>query len=175
MGLLAPPSPASTLVHQSSVPAGTASLSEDHSNRSARGPTRESVNRQATSRPLADFKNDRVMPQSSNRLVNELVNGDTEHVALIGSYDKSFKPQNVSRARTENHRALAHRPKALMTRSKSNYEPRNIPTTTETNMEEHGELRHGWEEEYNSKDFLGHLNSVCFEIPCRATVDVVLG
>ena len=174
MGLLSRPPPASTLVHQSIAPTATTSLSEDH-NWSVRGPARESVNRQATSRPLADFENGRVMPQRSNGLVNELVNGDAEPVASIGSYDKSFKPQNVSRARTENHRALAHRPKAPMTRSKSNYEPRNIPTTTETNMEEHGELRHGWEEEYNSKDFLGHLNSVCWEIPRRATVHVMPG
>ena len=162
MGLLSSPSPASTTIHQSNALTRTASLSEDQSNRPARGPLRESVFGQATSRPLADLENGRVIPQSSNGLVNELVNGDAEHVASTGSYDKSFKPQSVSRARTENHRALAHRPRAPMTRSKSNYEPRNIPTTPETNMEEHGELRHGWEEEYNSKDFLGHLNSVCF-------------
>ena len=163
MGLLSSPPPASTLLHQSNPPTRTASLSEDQPNRSARGPSRESVNRQATSRPLAGLENGRVIPQSSNGLVNEVVNGDTEHVASTGSYDKSFKPQSVSRARTENHRALAHRSRAPMTRSKSNYEPRSISTATETNMEEHGELRHGWEEEYNSKDFLGHLNSVYLE------------
>ena len=160
MGLLSSPSPASTSLHQSNAPTRTASLSEDQSNRSARGPSRESVIVQATSRPLAHLENGRMIPRSSNGLDNGLVNGDAEHVASTGSYDKSFKPQSVSRARTENHRALAHRPRAPMMRSKSNYEPRNIPTTTETNMEEHGELRHGWEEEYNSKDFLGHLNSV---------------
>ena len=163
MGLLSSPAPASTLLHQSNPPpTRTASLSENQPHRSAGGPSRESVDRQPTSRPLADLGNGRVIPQSSNGLVNELLNGDAEHVASTGSYDKSFKPQNVSRARTENHRALAHRSRAPMTRSKSNYEPRSISTATETNMEEHGELRHGWEEEYNSKDFLGHLNSVYF-------------
>lgn len=162
MGLLSSPSPPSTSLHQSNAPNHTASPSEDQPNRSTRGSSIESANGQATSRPLANLENGRVISQSSNGLVNELVNGDAEHVASTGSYDKSFKPQSVSRARTENHRALVHRPRAPMTRSKSNYEPRNIPTTAETNMEEHGELRHGWEEEYNSKDFLGHLNSVCF-------------
>ena len=175
MGLLSSPSHASTFLHQSNAPTRTASLPEDQPNRSARGPSRESVNGQATSRPLADLENGRVISQSSNGLVNELVDGDAEHITSTGSNDKSFKPQNVSRARTENHRALAHRPKAPMTRSKSNYEPRNISTAAETNMEEHGELRHGWEEEYNSKDFLGHLNSVCFWIPCRTTVLNMVG
>ena len=161
MGLLSSPTPASTLLHQSITPIPTALLPEDQSNPSARGPSKESINRQATSRPLAHLENSRATTRSSNGLVNELVKGDAEHIAPTGSYDRSFKPQNVSRARTENHHALAHRSRAPMTRSKSNYEPRNILTTTETNMEEHGELRHGWEEEYNSKDFLGHLNSVC--------------
>ena len=162
MGLLTSPSPASTLLHQSNAPTRAASLSEVEPNRSARGPTRESISRQANSRPLADLENGRVLSQSSNGLVDEPVNGNPEHIASTGSNDKAFKPQNISRARTENHRALAHRPRAPMTRSKSNYEPRNIATATDTNMEEHGELRHGWEEEYNSKDFLGHLNSVHF-------------
>lgn len=36
-----------------------------------------------------------------------------------------------------------------------------MSSNTETNVEEHGELRHGWEDEYNSSEFLGQLNSVC--------------
>ena len=160
MGLLTSPSPASTLFQQSNAPTRTASLSENQLGRFDGGPSRGSVNIQSTSRPLANLENGGTIPQSSNGLESWLVNGDAEHVASSESYDRSFKPQNVSRARTESHQALVHRPRAPMIRSKTNYEPQKISTTTETNVEEHGELRHGWEDEYNSTEFLGQLNSV---------------
>ena len=47
-----------------------------------------------------------------------------------------------------------------MTRSKTTYEPENGLSTRETIGEEHAELRHGWEDQYNSSEFLGQLNSV---------------
>ena len=160
MGLLTSPSPASTLFQQRNAPTRTPSRSETQLLQSSGGPSRASANGYPTSRPLANLENGRATPQGSSGLGYGLVNGDTEHVASSESDDRSFEPQNISRARTENHQILAHRPRVSMARSKTNYEPRNTPSTRETNVEEHGELRHGWEDEYNSSEFLGQLNSV---------------
>lgn len=166
MGLLTSTSPAPPLFQQSKALSRTASLSESELVRSAGGPSRGSANGQTTSQRIARLEKGLVLLQGGSGLGNGLVNGDAEHVASSETNDKSFKPQNVLRTRTENHQTLTHRPKPSMIRSKTNYESKNISSSTETTVEEHGELRHGWEDEYNSSEFLGQLNSVCaFKYP----------
>ena len=167
MGLLSPPSQSSKMFHQTNVLNRTVSLSEDQLGQSAAEPSRGSTYGQATGRPFASLENDRSTPQVSIGLQNGLVNGDAKDVASSEPNGSSFKPQNVSRARTENHQAFAHRPKAMLTRSKTNYEPESISSIRERSVEEHGELRHGWEDEYNSSEFLGQLNSVHHLLPAR--------
>lgn len=167
MALLSSVSPAPTTFYQSNAPTRTASLSGTQLGQAGGGPSRGATNRQSSSRSLVKFESDRASLQDDHGSDNGLVNGGTGHVASSESNDNSFKPQNVSRARTENHQSLAHRPKALMTRSKTCYEPENIPSKTYASVEEHGELRHGWEDEYNSSEFLGQLNSVYFPILCH--------
>lgn len=161
MPLLVSPSPASTVFHQSNAPTRTDSLSETQLGQYAGGPLRGSVNGRSTGQPLVNLENRRASPQACNGLENGLVNGHAAgHVPSSEPNNGSFEPQDISRTRTENHQILAHRPKASMTRSKTNYEPENLSSTREISVEEHGELRHGWEHEYNSSEFLGKLNSV---------------
>ena len=158
MPLLGSPSPTSTVFHQSNAPTRIASLSETQFGKSAGG----SVNGQSTGRPLVNLENRRASPQDCNGLGNRLVNGHSSgHVPSSQPNNESLEPQKISRTHTEVHRTLAHRPNASMTRSKTNYEPENLSSSREISVEEHGELRHGWEHEYNSSEFLGKLNSVC--------------
>ena len=157
------------MFQHNNAPTRTALLSETQHFQS-RGASRGSTNGQSASRSLASLENGRASSQGSSGLENRLVNGNAEHVTLSETNDNTFKPQNVSRARTENHQALAHRPRASMIRSMTNYEPEHISTTKDISMEEHGELRHGWEDEYNSSEFLGQLNSVYLHIaPTNST------
>lgn len=160
MALLSPPSRASASFHQSNAPIRTPSLSETHLGQSAGGPSGRPTNEHSAFRPLVSLENGWPSPQTSNELENGLVNGHTAGHVASSEPNKEFAPQNVPRARTESHQALAQRPKASMIRSKTDYEPDKIPSTREARGEEHGELRHGWEDEYNSSEFLGHLNSV---------------
>ncbi len=161
MALLSSPLPASSMFHQSNAPTRTASLSEIQHGHPAGGPSRGSTNGHSTGRPLAKTENGRPSPQDNNGLEIALVNGHAiGHVASSEPTHESFEPHNISRARSENQQTLAHRPKSSMTRSKTNYEPEIFSSTRETNGEEHGELRHGWEDEYNSSEFLKELNSV---------------
>lgn len=160
MGLLTSTSPAPPLFQQRNALSRTASLSESELVRSAGGPSRGSANGQTTGHRISRLEKGLALLQGSSGLGNGLVNGDAEHVASSETNDKSLKPQNVLRTRTENHQTLIHRPKASMARSNTTYESRNVSSSTETNVEEHGELRHGWEDEYNSSEFLGQLNSV---------------
>ncbi len=166
MGLLSSPPPASTMFHQSDASISTTSMSETQLSQSIAGPSRGSTNGgstngRSTGRPLASLENSRATPQGSSGLEIKLVNGDAEHLASSEPNGTTFKPQNVSRARTENQQAFAHRPRAMMTRSRTNYEPEDISASRETSVEGSGELRHGWEDEYNSSEFLGQLSSVC--------------
>ena len=166
MPLLGSPLPASTMFHQSNARNRTASLSETQLGQSAGRPSQGSTNGQSTGRPLINLENGRVSPQASNAPGNGLVNGHAiGRVASSEPQKESLEPQNISRARTENHKTIPHRPRASMTRSKTNYEPENMSSTKETSLEEHGELRHGWEDEYNSSEFLGQLNSVYLHYP----------
>lgn len=160
MALLSPPSRASAPFHQSNAPIRTASLSETHLGQSAGGPSRRSTNENSAFRPLVGLENGRASPQISNGLENGLVNGHGARRVASSEPNNGFEPQSIPRARIENHQALARRPKTSMTRSKTDYKPEKISSTREGSVEEHGELRHGWEDEYNSSEFLGQLNSV---------------
>lgn len=171
MALLSSPSPASTAFHQDNAPTRTASLSETHLGQSDGGPPRGPTNGRSSGQTLLNPKNGRISPQDSNGLEIGLVNGHAgRHVASYKSNNESLEPQSISRSRTDNHQTFPHRPKASMIRSKTSYEPENISPTREASVEEHGELRHGWEDEYNSSEFLGHLNSAwLYKYPTKST------
>ena len=167
MALLSPPSRAPASFHQSNPPPmRTPSLSETHLGQSAGGPPRRSTNEYSAFRPLVSLENGWPSPQTSNGLENGLVNGHTAGHVASSEPNNGNESQSIPRARTESHQALAQRPKASMIRSRTNYEPDKIPSTREASGEEHGELRHGWEDEYNSSEFLGHLNSVYPHMLC---------
>lgn len=161
MGLLNSPPPASAMFRQNNAPIHTASLSETQLGQSAGGPSRGSTNGKSTGRPLVNFEKGWASLQENNAPETGLVNGHPAgHVGSSEPSNKYFEPQNITRSRTERHQAIPHRPKKLMTRSKTNYEPEDIFLARETTVEEHGELRHGWELEYNSEEFLEQLNLV---------------
>ena len=51
------------------------------------------------------------------------------------------------------------RPRQPLVRSTTEYDPRSL-SPGPTRDDENWELRHGWEEEYNSEEYLTILNSV---------------
>lgn len=137
----------------------TPSLSQTHLGQSAGGPSGRPTNEFSAFRSLVNLENGWPSPQTSNGLQNGLVNGHTTGHVTSSETNHQSESQSLPRTRTESHQAVAQRPKASMIRSKTDYEPDKVPSTRESG-EEHGELRHGWEDEYNSSEFLGHLNSV---------------
>ena len=173
MALLSPPNRASAPFHQSIAPIRTASLSETHLGQSAGGLSQRSTNENPAFRPLVSLENRRASPQISNGLEIGLVNGHAAGHVASSEPNNMLDPQSIPRSRTENHQALAQRPKASMTRSKTDYKPDKISLTREASVEEHGELRHGWEDEYNSSEFLGQLNSVHLHMLSTASTDFV--
>ena len=155
------------MFRQNNAPIHTASLSETQLGQSAGGPSRGSTNGKSTGRPLVNFEKGWARLQENNAPETGLVNGHP--AGHVGSSEPIFtghripaalESQNITRSRTERHQAIPRRPKKLMTRSKTNYEPEDIFLARETTVEEHGELRHGWELEYNSEEFLEQLNLV---------------
>lgn len=156
------------MFHQSHAVIRTASPWETQPGQSTAGSSRRPTNGQSTGRSLFTLEQDPASPRDSKGLEKGLVNGHVAgHVASSEPNSESLEPQNISRARIENHQTFAQRPKVSMTRSKTNYEPEHTSSIKEPGVEEHGELRHGWEDEYNSSEFLGQLNSVyvlvCFD------------
>lgn len=70
--------------------------------------------------------------------------------------------QELARARTADNQPWTHRSKHPLTRRKTDYERGRQPATAQSgSSEELGEFRHGWEDQYNSSEFLGQLTSVC--------------
>ena len=65
--------------------------------------------------------------------------------------------QELARARTADNQ----RSKPPLTRRRTDYERGRQPATAQIGpSEELGEFRHGWEDQYNSSEFLGQLTSV---------------
>lgn len=86
-------------------------------------------------------------------------------VGVAQSKSNNASSEQLSRAHTEN-KVFCYRAKPQLTRSKTaTYEPDQIPFSPEApHVEEEGEIRHGWEDQYNSSEFLGHLSSVRFKM-----------
>ena len=69
--------------------------------------------------------------------------------------------QELARARTAENQPWPHRSKQQLTRRRTDFERGRQPATAQMGpSEELGELRHGWEDQYNSSEFLGQLSSV---------------
>ena len=149
------------MFQRSNAPSRTALPSEAQLGQSADGLSQGPTNGRPTGRPFGSLENGRRASQDDYRLDTALVNGHAvAHAALSEPHNESSEIQTVPSTRRENHQVMAHRPKTSMTRSKTTYEPENGLSTRETSAEEHTELRHGWEDQYNSSEFLGQLNSV---------------
>ncbi len=66
-----------------------------------------------------------------------------------------------ARAPVGSQEALAQRPHRQLLRANTDYGPRRpSPSTRSGIAEENWELRHGWEDQYNSSEYLGLLSSV---------------
>ena len=149
------------MFQRSNAPSHTALPSEAQLGQPADGPSQRPINGHPTGRPFGSLENGRIASQDGTRLDTALVNGHAAtHTALSEPHNESSKIRNIPSTRREDHQIMAHRPKTSMTRSKTTYEPENGLATRETSVEEHAELRHGWEDQYNSSEFLGQLNSV---------------
>ena len=145
----------------SNAPSRTALQSETQHGQSADGPSQGPTNGHTTGRSYSNLEHGRIAFQDGTRLDTAFVNGHAAaHAALSGPQNESSKVQAIPSTRTENHQIMVRRPKTSMTRSKTTYEPENGLSSGETGVEEHAELRHGWEDQYNSSEFLGQLNSV---------------
>ena len=92
-----------------------------------------------------------------------LTNGHTTgaDTAARGNNDLSPEQQELIRSRTDNLK-LSHRPRAQLTRTQTDFGPHRQARLRPDTSEEVGELRHGWEDQYNSSEFLGLLSSVGF-------------
>lgn len=151
------------MFQRSNAPSRTTLPSEIQLGQSADAPSQGPTSGHSTGRPLGSLENGRIASQDGTRQDTALVNGHVAaHAALSEPNNEPSKIQTIASTRTENHQIMVRRPKTSMTRSKTTYEPENDLSTRETSVEEHTELRHGWEDQYNSSEFLGQLNSVIY-------------
>ena len=81
--------------------------------------------------------------------------------ATLESNGSLSEQQELARARTAENQPWTHRSKHPLTRRRTDYERGRQPATAQVgSSEELGEFRHGWEDQYNSSEFLGQLTSV---------------
>lgn len=152
MALIASPSPGASIVHH----AGTTQ------NDFANPPSTRSL------QPSAGLSRGQVSSASTGGQLAALANGqDTgSRRYQLGDqikptpYDLLSEPQELTRARTGDQ-SLADRSRPHATRRRTDYEVEHqVPAIQPVAIEEAGELRHGWEDQYNSSEFLGQLSSV---------------
>lgn len=81
--------------------------------------------------------------------------------ASLESNDALPEQKELARARTAENQQWPQRSKHQLTRRRTDYERGRQPASAQMGpSEELGELRHGWEDQYNSSEFLGQLSSV---------------
>lgn len=125
-------------------------------------PTRPPAESTPSAYSLANVHSDRGIARGKPRLANGHAAGDG---ALNGvNHNLSPEQQELIRSHTENQK-LAHRPRAQLTRTQTDFGANHQAKPTRAGAaEDIGELRHGWEDQYNSSEFLGLLSSVSFRI-----------
>lgn len=128
----------------------------------------------ATSRSLqpAGLSRGHVISASTGAQLTTLANG---HGARNQQYQSgnqvkstlnglSSETHELVRAQTKDQ-PLAHRSRPQVTRRRTDSDVERQAKVNQTAVvEEAGELRHGWEDQYNSSEFLGLLSSVRSEV-----------
>ncbi len=106
-----------------------------------------------------------------------LINAHLDPPVRVNENDRAYpsaavdSPCSTSPTRSEtahapvgSQEALARRPHRQLLRSNTDYgSRRHSPSARHNIAEENWELRHGWEDQYNSSEYLGLLSSVCIE------------
>ena len=87
---------------------------------------------------------------------------DGAYASTLAHSSGSTSPtRSETRAPSGSQEALARRPNRLLVRANTDYGPRRqSPSTRPDIVEENWELRHGWEDQYNSSEYLKLLSSV---------------
>lgn len=121
-------------------------------------PSRQLVGSNPSHHNFVNSQDERDDILRKQNLTNGHAAGD---IAVTGAnHHPSPGQREILRYRNENQK-LPHRPRAQITRTQTDFGPNNqVRPSRAGAADEVGELRHGWEDEYNSAEFLGLLNSV---------------
>ena len=88
----------------------------------------------------------------------EAQRSQSEYQNLPTSNGLPREARQLARAQT-GERSLAHHSRPLLPRRRTDSDLDRLGASYQ-GMEDAGEIRHGWEDQYNSSEFLGQLNSV---------------
>ena len=157
MTVIASPSPVSSPFHPGHTHAPFAGSSTIHDGQFSTRPSHQLADRRSIPPNLANLQLGRGDTVQKQRSTASHAAGD---IAISGSNHNLSPEQNeLLRARTENQK-LPHRPRAQLARTLTDLGPNHQAKSARIGTEETGELRHGWEDQYNSSEFLGLLSSV---------------
>lgn len=159
MAVIASPPPVPTHYHQGSTHEGYAVAGPSNSQNAqlSAWPSPQLTSGAPTNKALASGEGTHSGRQGKQKLAyGQSSTGDS---ATTGpSYNILPEHQVLMRSRTEEQN-LVHRPRTQLLRTKSDF-GHQASSRRSTAVEETGELRHGWEDQYNSTEFLGLLSSV---------------
>ena len=121
-------------------------------------PSRPPAEQPLSAYNFATGRSDQGSGLAKSRLANGHAAGD---IALTGvNPNLSPEQQELLRSQAENNK-LPYRPRAQLSRTQTDFGPNHQARPARSgSAEEVGELRHGWEDQYNSSEFLGLLSSV---------------
>lgn len=158
MTVIASPPPVPMSFHHGNTLGNFAGPSNNPNGHFPVRPARQSASSNPAPHGLASLQSDSTGAVEKQRFTNGHAPGDLP--MPTPNHNLSPEQQELIRSRTENQR-LVHRPRAQLMRTQTDFGPNHQARPARGGpAEETGELRHGWEDQYNSSEFLGLLSSV---------------
>ena len=162
MTVIASPPPAPTAFHQG-IPYGDfAGPSNSHDGQLSTRSSRHLSNGSSAMRTLANLEGASSRAFGTPRPTNGHSTGS--HPVVAPTQHVPRESHQLTQSHSENQK-LVHRPRAQISRTQTDFGPSHQVRTEPGAGEDNGELRHGWEDQYNSSEFLGLLSSVSASAP----------
>ena len=133
-------------------------LSHRQNGQSSIGPSPQLTNGNSLLRLRTSAEAGRNVAPGKQRLINDHPAGDLATASTV-SPPHDISPEHLELIRTRTAEpSLTHRSRPQISRTNTDLGPGAARRSHV--VEEAGELRHGWEDQYNSSEFLGLLSSV---------------
>ena len=170
MAIIASPPTVPTTFHHGTSDQTSAHVLNSRAHRPPFGPSRSSFNVAFNIQPLSKITNGEAKALTSPRLSD----GDSAGQAVNPHHNDEISQDQLELPRTRiENQPVTHQPKPKLVRTKTEWASKpKLSPPPEPIAEEH--IRHGWQEQYNSSEYLTSLSQVSANRPKNEATDIIL-